>query len=137
MDAVSRKAKCERVEEIAINGDSNKFFQIGAQLLLQEKEELLAFLRNNIDVFAWNTYKALGVDPDFIFYHLNVNPAVLPKKQPPRHLSKEHSDAVKEEMNKLKQTGAIKEVFYLEWLANNVVVKKKMESGGYVWTSQI
>ena len=26
---------------------------------------------------------------------------------------------------KLKQAGAIKEVFYLEWLANTVVVKKK------------
>ena len=26
---------------------------------------------------------------------------------------------------KLKQVGAIKEVFYLEWLANIVVVKKK------------
>ena len=125
MDAVSRKAKCERMEEIAINGDPDKFFQIEAQLLPQEKEELLAFFRNNIDVFAWNTYKAPGVDPDFIFHHLNVNLAVLPKKQPPRHLSKEHSDAVKEEMNKLQQTGAIKEVFYLEWLANTVVVKKK------------
>ena len=28
-------------------------------------------------------------------------------------------------MTKLKQVGAIKEVFYLEWLANTVVVKKK------------
>ena len=28
-------------------------------------------------------------------------------------------------MNKLKQVGAIKEVFYPEWLANTVVVKKK------------
>ena len=28
-------------------------------------------------------------------------------------------------MNKLKQAGAIKEVFYLEWLANTVVVKNK------------
>ena len=26
---------------------------------------------------------------------------------------------------KLKQAGAIKEVFYLEWLANTMVVKKK------------
>ena len=41
------------------------------------------------------------------------------------HSSKEHSDAVKEEVNKLKQAGAIKEVFYLEWLANTVVVIKK------------
>lgn len=28
---------------------------------------------------------------------------------------------------KLKQVGAIKEVFYLEWLANTVVVKKNGE----------
>ena len=76
MDAVSREAKCERMEEIAINGDPEKIFQIGAQLLPREKEELLALLRKNIDVFVWNAYKALGVDPDFIFHHLNVNPAI-------------------------------------------------------------
>ena len=28
-------------------------------------------------------------------------------------------------MNKLKQAGVIKEVFYLEWLANTMVIKKK------------
>ena len=73
----------------------------------------------------WNTYKALGVDPSFIYHHLNVNPSVTPKKKPPRHSSKDHSDAVKEEVMKLKQAGAVKEVFYPEWLANTVLVKKK------------
>ena len=48
-----------------------------------------------------------------------------PKKQPPRRSSKDYSDAVKDEMMKLKQAGATKEVFYLEWLANTVVVRKK------------
>jgi len=67
------------------------------------------------------------VDSNFIFHHLNVNPAVLPKKQPPRHSSKKHSDAIEDEVIKLKQVEAIKEVFYLEWLANMVVVKKKSE----------
>ena len=76
-------------------------------------------------MFAWNAYEAPKVDPDFIFHHLNVNPAVLPRKQPPRRSSKEHSSTVNEEVNKLKKAGAIKEVFYLEWLANTVVVKKK------------
>ena len=47
------------------------------------------------------------------------------KKQPPRRSSKEHSDAIKEEVIKLKRAGVIKEVFYPEWLANTVVVKKK------------
>ena len=51
IDVVSKEAKCERLEEIAIDGDPKKFFQVGAQLPPQEKEELLAFLRKNIDVF--------------------------------------------------------------------------------------
>ena len=35
--------KCERLEEIIIDDDLDKFFQIGAQLPPREKEELLAF----------------------------------------------------------------------------------------------
>ena len=76
-------------------------------------------------VFAWDAYEAPGVDPNFICHHLNVSPAMTPKKQPPRRPSKEHADAVREKVMKLKKVGAIKEVFYPEWLANTVVVKKK------------
>ena len=66
------------------------------------------------------------MDPNFICHHLNVNPTVIPKKQPPQPSSKEYVEAVKEEVMKLKHAGAIKEVFYPEWLANTVVVKKKL-----------
>ena len=76
-------------------------------------------------MFAWNAYEATGVDPSFIYHHLNVNPSITPRKQPPRRSSKDHSDAVKDNVMKLKQTKAIKEVFYPEWLANTVVMKKK------------
>nr|XP_023918208.1 uncharacterized protein LOC112029754 [Quercus suber] len=72
-----------------------------------------------------NAYETHEVDLDFICHHLNVNPVVLLRKQPPRCLSKKHFDVVKEEVNKLKQVGAIKEVFYPEWLAYTIVVKKK------------
>ena len=65
------------------------------------------------------------MDPEFICHYLNVNPLVTPKKQLPRRPSKEYAKAVREEVVKLKQAGAIKEVFYPEWLANTVVVKKK------------
>ena len=78
-----------------------------------------------MNVFAWNTYEALKVDPDFICHHLNVSSAVTAKKQPSRRPSKEHADVVREEVIKLKKARAIKEVFYPEWLANTVVVKKK------------
>ena len=104
--------KCENLENVVIGDDSKKFFQIGAQLPLQEKEQLVELLRRNVDVFAWDAYEAPGLDPKFICHHLNVNPSVTPKRQPPRRLSKEHVEAVKSEVTKLKQAGAIIEVFY-------------------------
>ena len=72
--------KCEGLERIIIGDDPEKFFQAEAQLPPQEKEELIEFLRKNIDVFAWSAYEAFGVDLSFICYHLNVNSSVIPKK---------------------------------------------------------
>ena len=122
---LAEEATCEDFERFAISDDLEKFFQVGAQLPLQEKGELVEFLKKNVDVFAWNAFEAPRVNPSFICYHLNVNPSVTPKKQPHRRSSKEHFDAVKDEVTKFKQAGVIKEVFYPEWLANTVVVKKK------------
>ncbi|XP_050255152.1 uncharacterized protein LOC126701052 [Quercus robur] len=109
----------------AISRQPKKFFQVGSKLPPQEKEELIGFFRENVEVFAWDAYVAPGIDPSFICHHLNVNPSVIPKNQPPRCQSKEHANAVRDEVTKLKKAGAIKEVFYPEWLANTVVVKKK------------
>ena len=117
--------KCEDLVKVVIRDDPEKFFQIGSQLPHQKREELIEFLKRNIDVFAWNAYKALGVDPEFICHHLKVNPLITPRKQPPRRPSREHAKAVREEVTRLKQAKDIKEVFYLEWLVNTVVVKKK------------
>ena len=87
---------------------------------------MVDFMRKNVDVFAWDTYEAPGVDLNFICHHLNVNPFITLRRQPPRRSSKEHVEAVKNEVTKLKQARAIKEVFYPQWLANTVVVKKKI-----------
>ena len=125
--------KCEDVERVVIGDDPERFFQIGAQIPLLEKEQLVDLQRRNVDVFAWDAYEAPGLDPKFICHHLNVNPSITPKRQPPRHPSKEHVEAIKSEVTKLKQAWAIKEVFYPQWLANTVVVKKKEgESGACV-----
>lgn len=92
---------------------------------LVEKEELVDFFKSNVDVFARSAYEALGIDPDFICHQLNVSLGAVPRRKPPQRSSREHAEVVKEEVNKLKQGGAIKEAFYLEWFANTVVVKKK------------
>ena len=113
------------MERVVIDTDPEKFFQVGVQLPPHEKQALVEFLRENVDVFAWDACKAPGIDADFICHHLNVNPSIAPRKQPPRHSSKDQYEAVKDEVTKLKRVGAIKEVFYPEWLANTVVVKRK------------
>ena len=117
--------KCEDLEKVVVGDDPGKFFQIRAQMPLLEKEQLIDLLRRNVDVFAWDAYEAPRVDPNFICHHLNVNPSITPRRKLPWRPSKEHVEAVKNEVTKLKQARAIKEVFYPQWLANTVVVKKK------------
>ena len=46
------EAKCDDLEKFPIRDDPEKFFQVGAQLPPREKEELVVFFKNNIDVFA-------------------------------------------------------------------------------------
>ena len=71
------------MEKFIVDKDLKRFFQVGSELPLQEKEELVGFLRRNVDVFAWDTYEASRVDPNLICHHLNVNPSSIPKKQSP------------------------------------------------------
>ena len=113
------------MEKVIIDTDPEKFFQVEVQFPSHEKQALIEFLQKNVDMFAWDACEAPGIDPDFICHHLNVNPSIAPRKQPHRRSSKDHYEAVKDEVTKLKRAGAIKEVFYPEWLANIVVVKKK------------
>ncbi|XP_075633953.1 uncharacterized protein LOC142606500 [Castanea sativa] len=82
-----------------------------------EKMNLLDFLKENIAVFVWDPYEAPGVDPSFICHHLNVNPAAVPRRQPPRRSSKEHSESVKEKLGKT-----------IEIYVDDIVVKSKMIS---------
>ena len=94
IDGTSEEVECEDLVKVTIGDDPERFFQIGSQLPQQERKELIKFLRQNINVFAWSTYEAPKVDPEFICHHLNVNPLIAPKKQPPRRPSIEHAKAI-------------------------------------------
>ena len=66
-----------------------------------------------------------GVDPKFIVHKLNVDSSFPLKKQKLRRAAKEHVDAIKLEVQKLKEVGVRIKIFFPEWLANTMVVKKK------------
>ena len=94
---------------------------------------MVEFLKRNIDVFTWDACDALGIDPAFICHHLNVNPSITPKKQPPQHPSREHADAIREKVMKLKCVGAIKEVFTLSGWPTLWWSRRKTESDEFAW----
>ena len=65
-----------------------------------------------------------GIPANIIQHRLNVDPEKKLVQQRRRVFSLERSKAVMDEVNKLLATNFIKEVYYLEWLANVVMVKK-------------
>ena len=72
-------------------------------------------------------YAELGrhrVDPVVITHRLNVNPSFKQVKQKRRSFAPKRQKAINEEVGKLLQAKAIREVEYPEWLANVVLVKK-------------
>ena len=65
-----------------------------------------------------------GIDPTIITHRLNVSPSFKLIKQKRKSFALERQKSVNEEVDKLLQAGAIREVEYPEWLANVVLVKK-------------
>jgi hypothetical protein len=63
-------------------------------------------------------------------YSLDIRAGARPVKQHLRRFDEEKRRAIGEEIHKLMAAGFIKEVFHPEWLANPVLVKKKVGSGG-------
>ena len=119
-------ASCaEELIRVKILQDDDRYFQVGASIREKDRVEMLLFLIQNVDVFAWSSYEVPEVDPEFIIHKLNVDPSFSPKKQKPRRLAKEHVEVVRQKVKRLKKAGAIREFFFPEWLANTVVVKKK------------
>ena len=120
------RAGCaEELIKVKILLDTSRYFQIGASMEGQDKVETLLLLIQNVDVFAWSPYEVPRVDSEFIVHKLNVDQSFPPKKQKSRRSAREHIEAIKSEVQKLKEVGAIREIYFLEWLANIVVVKKK------------
>ena len=82
------------------------------------------FLRRNLEVFAWSHEDMLRISPEVIVHVLNVDPDMKPVKQKRRKFTPKRVEAVAEEVENLLRAQFIREVYYPNWLANVVLVKK-------------
>ena len=113
------------LENVSLDEDNpKKSTKVGADLKEKLKKDLVRFLRNNIDVFAWSHKDMPGIDPGVITHCLNVYPSSKPVRQKKRVFAPERDNAIKEEVQKLTVAKFIREVYYPDWLANILMVKK-------------
>jgi hypothetical protein len=96
---------------------------LGSQLSEEQEKTLIRFLFNNKDVFAWSANDLYGVNRDIIEHSLNVDPSFRPRKQRLRKMSDDKAEGARNEVKRLLSADVIREVKYLEWLANTVMVK--------------
>ncbi|GAV68194.1 hypothetical protein CFOL_v3_11697 [Cephalotus follicularis] len=68
-------------------GNNEKVFQVGSQLEEAEKGELITFLRDNKDVFAWSAEEVPGISPDVMVHKLSVDPVRPPTRQKKRNFA--------------------------------------------------
>ena len=99
------------------------------------RQALTAFLRENQDVFAWSYEDMPEIDPSIIVHKLNVSPSFSPILQKKRVFVQERDLTIVKEVHKLQETSFIREVYYSDWLANVVMVKKANGKWGCAWTS--
>ena len=123
-EVLTRPEPSEELEPVSLDDDPEHLAYIGSKLAEDLKSPLTHFLRQNKDVFAWKQADMGGIDPTIITHRLNVSPSFKPVKQKRRCLAPERKKAINEEVGKILQAGAIREVEYPEWLANVVLVKK-------------
>ncbi|XP_065631068.1 uncharacterized protein LOC136068184 [Quercus suber] len=115
----------EELEEVTLNESKpERTTRIGTLACQPVRQALITFLKRNQDVFAWNHEDMPGIDPSVIVHKLNVNPSTPSVRQKKRVFAPERDRAIAQEVGKLLEAGFIREVYYPEWLANVVIVKK-------------
>lgn len=95
------------------------------KLSIENKRNLLKFFKERQLCFVWDMYNMPDIDPKVITYKINVHPKFKHVKQKRRKFTSERSQVINKEVNRLENNGLTREVYYPEWLANVVVVKKE------------
>ena len=63
------------VERVQVGkSGSTKMLQIGSRLSLAQRQSLIDFFTDNLDVFVWSTSDLVGISPGIMTHRLAVKP---------------------------------------------------------------
>ncbi|GAV77012.1 hypothetical protein CFOL_v3_20484 [Cephalotus follicularis] len=85
-----RPSPVEDVVQVPLEVDnSERVFQVGSHLGEADQGELITFLRDNKDVFAWSAEEVPGISPSVMTHRLSVDPTRPPTRQKKRNFAPE------------------------------------------------
>uniref|UniRef100_A0A2N9HDT1 Integrase catalytic domain-containing protein n=1 Tax=Fagus sylvatica TaxID=28930 RepID=A0A2N9HDT1_FAGSY len=121
------KPNIEELEivNLADKGEEPREVKIGTRCAAEQKEALIALLREFHEIFAWSYQDMPGLDTDIVVHKIPLKPECKPVKQALRRMKPEVILKIKEEVEKQLKAGFLSTVTYSDWVANIVPVPKK------------
>uniref|UniRef100_A0A2N9FW93 Reverse transcriptase domain-containing protein n=1 Tax=Fagus sylvatica TaxID=28930 RepID=A0A2N9FW93_FAGSY len=123
------KPNIEELEVInlAQEGEEPKEVKIGTRFTSEQKEALIALLREFHEIFAWSYQDMSGLDTDIVVHRIPLKSECKPVRQALQRMKPEVILKIKEEVEKQLKARFQSTVTYSDWVANIVPVPKKDE----------
>ena len=119
------KEKVETLETIeSVDGERTKLMKIGTNLNDLMNKELVQFLKENLDIFKWSHKDMPVIATEVIQHCLNVDPEKKPIQQRQQVFAPKCNRVIMDEVDKFLVASFIQEVYYPDWLAKVILVKK-------------
>ena len=87
-------------------------------------DQLINFLKKNMDVFTWTYADMVEIHPDIMSYKLNINPQRKISTPKVKGTRCKFYQTLQKEVDRLLNIGFIRESFYPDYLFNLVLVPK-------------
>ena len=98
----------EEINEVPIYPDFPEHkIQIGARLNDTLREQVISFLKNNHDCFAWSHEDMTSINSKVAVHRLQVDPNYQPIKQKRRTFAFEQNKIINDEIQKLIDVGSV------------------------------
>jgi ribonuclease HI len=121
------KPNIEELEiiNLADEGEELREVKIGTRSTTEQKEALIALLREFHEIFVWSYQDMPGLDIDIVVHKIPLKLECKPVKQALRRMKPKVILKIKEEVEKQLKAGFLSTVTYSNWVANIVPVPKK------------
>ena len=100
---------------LADEGEEPREVKIGTRCTTEQKEALIALLREFHEIFAWSYQDMPGLDTNIVVHKIPLKPECKPVKQALRQMKPEVILKIKEEVEKQLKAGFLSTVTYSDW----------------------